>query len=485
MTYFNKERLRSYKAIIASAILISGIIIAAPSTLMRQAFAGEDEIEDTIDFSEDSLNIEDREVGPLEFTPRWAPVESIDPKTIAIIFADCHEDEMPISSVQVFQSSQLRLVESYPVGLPDDHVTWVFAVKNNDDRELWAGLGAVCAEDNPGGEADEDDVDDVDVKIKAINGILKDTIVIREESDEQDIDIDQHITNAIKIKQTLNQIVNVVNQNGGNGSVVVNQIAQQAAGEDIEQKADIEQFLLTVNPDSPQFADTTEALVAESQEPEDNEVNLEILNQATAEAKATAAQQQQQQNQTQAQPEATEPETEGEQQQPMQPGLNATDVDNATTADEDDNATTAGGDNQTIELQQQPMQPGLNATDVDNATTADEDETSREFESLIENETQGASNFTEDRNFTMGEEGFRDRTTTSGDSNATTAGGDDDDQTAAETTDTAMDTTTGNMTTATQAGEGNQTQQEDDDDDGRGLLDSLTEPFEDLLGGGR
>jgi|Tabmets5t2r1_1033131.scaffolds.fasta_scaffold17906_2 hypothetical protein len=456
MTYFNKERLRSYKAIIASAILISGIIIAAPSTLMRQAFAGEDEIEDTIDFSEDSLNIEDREVGPLEFTPRWAPVESIDPKTIAIIFADCHEDEMPISSVQVFQSSQLRLVESYPVGLPDDHVTWVFAVKNNDDRELWAGLGAVCAEDNPGGEADEDDVDDVDVKIKAINGILKDTIVIREESDEQDIDIDQHITNAIKIKQTLNQIVNVVNQNGGNGSVVVNQIAQQAAGEDIEQKADIEQFLLTVNPDSPQFADTTEALVAESQEPEDNEVNLEILNQATAEAKATAAQQQQQQNQTQAQPEATEPETEGEQQQPMQPGLNATDVDNATTADEDDNAT-----------------------------TADEDETSREFESLIENETQGASNFTEDRNFTMGEEGFRDRTTTSGDSNATTAGDDDDDQTAAETTDTAMDTTTGNMTTATQAGEGNQTQQEDDDDDGRGLLDSLTEPFEDLLGGGR
>ena len=460
---------------------------------MKQAFAGEDEIEDTIDFSEDSLNIEDREVGPLEFTPRWAPVESIDPKTIAIIFADCHEDEMPISSVQVFQSSQLRLVESYPVGLPDDHVTWVFAVKNNDDRELWAGLGAVCAEDNPGGEADEDDVDDVDVKIKAINGILKDTIVIREESDEQDIDIDQHITNAIKIKQTLNQLVNVVNQNGGNGSVVVNQIAQQAAGEDIEQKADIEQFLLTVNPDSPQFADTTEALVAESQEPEDNEVNLEILNQATAEAEATAAQQQQQQNQTQAQPEATEPETEGEQQQQTQPGLNATDEGNATTAGDDDQAT---------ELQQQPMQPGLNATDEGNATTAGEAETGREFsESLIENETQGASNFTEDGNFTIGGEGFENRTTISRDSNATTTGSDNNDdssdddnsnsnatttgsdnQTTAETTDTDTDTTTGNMTTGTQAGEGNQTEQEDD---GGGLLDSLTEPFEDLFGGER
>jgi hypothetical protein len=476
MTYFNKERLRSYKAIIASAILISGIIIAAQSTLIRQAFAAKDEIEDTIDFSEDSLNIEDREVGPLEFTPRWAPVESIDPKTIAIIFADCHEDEMPISSVQVFQSSQLRLVGSYPVGLPDDHVTWVFAVKNNDDRELWAGLGAVCAEDNPGGEADEDNVDDIDVRIKPINSILKDTIVIREESDEQDIDIDQHITNAITIKQTLNQIVNVVNQNGGNGSVVVNQIAQQAAGENIEQRADIKQFLLTVNPDSPQFADTTEALVAESQEPEDNEVNLEILNQATAEAEATAAQQQQQQNQTQAQPEATKPETEGEQQQPMQPGLNATDEGNATTAGEDDNAT---------ELQQQPMQPGLNATDEGNATTAGEDETGRELsESLIENETQGASNFTEGGNFTIGGEGFENRTTILDDSNATTADDDDDDnQTTAETTDTATDTTTGNMTTGTQAGEGNQTQQ--DDDDGGGLLDSLTGPFEDLLGGGR
>jgi hypothetical protein len=505
MTYFNKERLRSYKAIIASAILISGIIIAAQSTLMRQAFAAKDEIEDTIDFSEDSLNIEDREVGPLEFTARWAPVESIDPKTIAIIFADCHEDEMPISSVQVFQSSQLRLVGSYPVGLPDDHVTWVFAVKNNDDRELWAGLGAVCAEDNPGGEADEDNVDDIDVRIKPINSILKDTIVIREESDEQDIDIDQHITNAITIKQTLNQIVNVVNQNGGNGSVVVNQIAQQAAGENIEQRADIKQFLLTVNPDSPQFADTTEALVAESQEPEDNEVNLEILNQATAEAEATAAQQQQQQNQTQAQPEATKPETEGEQQQPMQPGLNATDEGNATTAGEDDNATelqqqpmqpglnatdegnatTAGEDDNATELQQQPMQPGLNATDEGNATTAGEDETGRELsESLIENETQGASNFTEGGNFTIGGEGFENRTTILDDSNATTADDDDDDnQTTAETTDTATDTTTGNMTTGTQAGEGNQTQQ--DDDDGGGLLDSLTGPFEDLLGGGR
>jgi hypothetical protein len=167
----------------------------------------------------------------------------------------------------------------------------------------------------------------------------------------------------------------------------------------------------------------------------------------------------------------------------MQPGLNATDADNATTTG---NATTAGGDdNQATEpQQQQPMQPGLNATDADNATTAGEAETGREFsESLIENETQGASNFTEGSNFTIGGEGFENRTTILGDGDATTAGDDDDDnQTTAETTDTATDTTTGNMTTGAQAGEGNQTQQEDD---GRGLLDSLTEPFEDLFGGGR
>jgi hypothetical protein len=250
------------------------------------------------------------------------------------------------------------------------------------------------------------------------------------------------VNQAVEIRQTVNQIAVQVNNNGGNAQLVVNQIAQLATGDDIEQKAKVQQFLEQADPESPQFEETVQSLTRQSQQ----------LQQQGPNANATGA------NATLVLP---EPE----------PGVMTNET---STEDFGDNAT---------ELQQQPMQPGLNATDVDNATTAGEDETGREFESLIENETQGASNFTEGRNFTMGEEGFRERTTTSGDSNANTAGDGDDDQTTAETTDTAMDTTTGNMTTGMQAGEGNQTQQEDDD--GRGLLDSLTEPFEDLFGGGR
>jgi hypothetical protein len=318
-----------------------------------------------------------------------------------------------------------------------------------------------------------------------VNNIINNIVVIEEEGDvvqNIDIDIDMKVTQAVEIRQTVNQIAVQVNNNGGNAQLVVNGIAQLATSGDIEQKAKVQQFLEQADPESPQFEETVQSLTRQSQQ----------LQQQGPEANATGA------NATLVLPEpepgvmtnetSTEDfgdnqTTEPQQQQPMQPGLNATDADNATTTG---NATTAGGDdNQATEpQQQQPMQPGLNATDADNATTAGEAETGREFsESLIENETQGASNFTEGSNFTIGGEGFENRTTILGDGDATTAGDDDDDnQTTAETTDTATDTTTGNMTTGAQAGEGNQTQQEDD---GRGLLDSLTEPFEDLFGGGR
>jgi hypothetical protein len=286
------------------------------------------------------------------------------------------------------------------------------------------------------------------VSSQEVNNIINNIVVIEEEGDvvqNIDIDIDMKVTQAVEIRQTVNQIAVQVNNNGGNAQLVVNGIAQLATSGDIEQKAKVQQFLEQADPESPQFEETVQSLTRQSQQ----------LQQQGPEANATGA------NATLVLP---EPE----------PGV----MTNETSTED-------FGDNQTTEpQQQQPMQPGLNATDADNATTAGEAETGREFsESLIENETQGASNFTEGSNFTIGGEGFENRTTILGDGDATTAGDDDDDnQTTAETTDTATDTTTGNMTTGAQAGEGNQTQQEDD---GRGLLDSLTEPFEDLFGGGR
>src|SRR5215211_3282798 len=458
-------------------IALLGAVLIIVAVTPTAALATKQEIEDTIDFTDEFLDDDMQEIGPLRFTPRWSEVESVAPKRIGVFFADCRPGEFPMSGQQILQSSQLRVIESYAVAMPDDFMSWVFAIKNNDDdKRKFLAVGAICA-----GESGVEPREPV-VSSQEVNNIINNIVVIEEGDVVQnvDIDIDMKVNQAVEIRQTVNQIAVQVNNNGGNAQLVVNQIAQLATGDDIEQKAKVQQFLEQADPESPQFEETVQSLTRQSQQ----------LQQQGPNANATGA------NATLVLPEPepgvmtneTSTEDFGDnatelQQQPMRPGPNATDVDNATTAGEDDNATTAGEDDNATELQQQPMQPGPNATDVDNATTGGEDETGREFESLIENETQGASNFTEGRNFTMGEEGFRERTTTSGDSNANTAGDDDDDQTTAETTDTAMDTTTGNMTTGMQAGEGNQTQQEDDD--GRGLLDSLTEPFEDLFGGGR
>ena len=416
-------------------IALLGTVLIIVAVTPTAALATKQEIEETIDFTDDFLDDDMQEIGPLRFTPRWSEVESVAPKRIGVFFADCRPGEFPMSGQQILQSSQLRVIESYAVAMPDDFMSWVFAIKNNDDdKRKFLAVGAICA-----GESGVEPREPV-VSSQEVNNIINNIVVIREGDVVQniDIDIDMRVNQAVEIRQTVNQIAVQVNNNGGNAQLVVNQIAQLATGDDIEQKAKVQQFLEQADPESPQFEETVRSLTRQSQE----------LQQQGPDANATLV--------------LPEPE----------PGVmtNETSTENL-------------GDNAT-ELQQQPMQPRLNATDADNATTDGEDETDREFsESLIENETQGASNFTEGRNFTMGEEGFRERTTTSGDSDATTAGDDDDDQTTAETTDTAMDTTTGNMTTGMQAGEGNRTQQEDDD--GRGLLDSLTEPFEDLFGGGR
>ena len=425
-------------------IALLGTVLIIVAVTPTAALATKQEIEETIDFTDDFLDDDMQEIGPLRFTPRWSEVESVAPKRIGVFFADCRPGEFPMSGQQILQSSQLRVIESYAVAMPDDFMSWVFAIKNNDDdRRKSLAVGAICA-----GESGVEPREPV-VSSQEVNNIINNIVVIREGDVVQniDIDIDMRVNQAVEIRQTVNQIAVQVNNNGGNAQLVVNQIAQLATGDDIEQKAKVQQFLEQADPESPQFEETVRSLTRQSQE----------LQQQGPDTNATLVL-------PEPEPGVMTNETSTEnlgdnatelQQQPMQPRLNATDVDNATTAGEDDNATTDG-----------------------------EDETDREFsESLIENETQGASNFTEGRNFTMGEEGFRERTTTSGDSDATTAGDDDDDQTTAETTDTAMDTTTGNMTTGMQAGEGNRTQQEDDG--GRGLLDSLTEPFEDLFGGGR
>src|ERR671924_224223 len=400
------------------ALLGAAIIMVAVTP--TAALATKQEIEETIDFTDKFLDDDMQEIGPLRFTPRWSDVESVAPKRIGVFFADCRPGEFPMSGQQILQSSQLRVIESYAVAMPDDFMSWVFAIKNNDDdKRKFLAVGAVCA-----GESGVEPREPV-VSSQEVNNIINNIVVIREGDVVQNIDIniDMKVSQAVEIRQTVNQIAVQVNNNGGNAQLVANKIAELATSGDIEQKAKVQQFLEQADPESPQFEETVQSLTRQSQQ----------LQQQGPNANATGA------NATLVLPEPG-------------PGV----MTNETSTED-------LGDN-TTELQQQPMQPGLNATDEGNATTAGEDETGREFsKSLIENETQGGSNFTEGGNFTIGEEGFRDRTTTSGDNNEDTGGDDDDNQITVETIDTTTDMETGNMTTGTQAGERKQNQQEKDD----------------------
>src|ERR671924_398364 len=285
------------------ALLGAAIIMVAVTP--TAALATKQEIEETIDFTDKFLDDDMQEIGPLRFTPRWSDVESVAPKRIGVFFADCRPGESGVEPREPVVSSQ------------------------------------------------------------EVNNTINNIVVIREGDVVQNIDIniDMKVNQAVEIRQTVNQIAVQVNNNGGDAQLVVNQIAQLATGDDIEQKAKVQQFLEQADPESPQFEETVRSLTRQSQQLQQQgpDTNATLVLPEPGPGVMT--------NETSTEDlgdNATELE-----QQPIQPGLNATDEDNATTAGEDDNAT---------ELEQQPIQPGLNATDEDNATTAGEDENATELE---------------------------------------------------------------------------------------------------------
>jgi hypothetical protein len=176
----------------------------------------------------------------------------------------------------------LRLVESYAVGMPDDTISWVFAVKNNGDEPLWVGVRAVCADDSGRTAAERDDIERVCSFKKHTsdsNTIIKKIIVIKEDDDDNrrsggggggtNVDIDVHIKNAVSAKTNINNIVNNVNINNGSGTQIVNTFTNIANSKDIDQKNKLTQFLInTPQSGDPEFRDTVAKLTDASRNPD-------------------------------------------------------------------------------------------------------------------------------------------------------------------------------------------------------------------------
>jgi len=225
------DKLPSYSSLartgsVLSALVIAAFLFAGSLTTVQQTAAttvltdAEQKILDTQDAATENLSESDRDVNGIEFTPRWGGISRIGPNDQAVLFADCQEDEFAVSSMSMFQSSDIIEYNSFPVAYPDDRMSWLSVVTNTDDNEeRSASIGVICADENDG---DEDD--DVNISV-ATKTIIQNTVN----------NFVQVVNNQIVNLQNVVVMQNAITQNAYNIAYItgnnntVNQVIQQSA----------------------------------------------------------------------------------------------------------------------------------------------------------------------------------------------------------------------------------------------------------------
>lgn len=224
-------------------LMVGGILFAGPLATVQQTAATttltpeEQSILDTQNSSIQFLTEEDRDVNGIEFTPRWGAISTLEPNEQTVLFADCFEDEFPVSSQFMFeQASDIRTYSSFLFAAENsDLLTWIAIVENTGSDDTAASLGVICA-----GENDGDDDDELSQTTKTtINNIVQQTVRIENNQIvnlNQVVNIHQQITqNAIQIVQITGNN-NVVNQ-------VINQSATQILNQNTTAPTDIQQII--------------------------------------------------------------------------------------------------------------------------------------------------------------------------------------------------------------------------------------------------
>jgi hypothetical protein len=113
---------------VLSALVIATFLFAGSLTTVQQTSATtlteeEQDVLDTQDAATENLSESDRDVNGIEFTPRWGAVSTLEPNQIKVLFADCLEDEFAVSSMYMFESSEVIGYQSFPVAFDDDTMT--------------------------------------------------------------------------------------------------------------------------------------------------------------------------------------------------------------------------------------------------------------------------------------------------------------------------------------------------------------------------
>jgi hypothetical protein len=210
---------------VLSALVIAAFLFAGPLSIVQQTAATttltdeEQEITDTQDDATENLSESDRDVNGIEFTPRWGAVSTIEPNEEGVLFADCLEDEFAVSSMYMFESPDVIAYDSFPYAFPDDTMTWLTVVKNTDTNTARAAsIGVICADENQGRE------DDINIDINTKTTIQNTVNNFVQVVNNQVI----NLANIVNIHQEITQNAYQIAYVTGNNNTV-NQVIQQSA----------------------------------------------------------------------------------------------------------------------------------------------------------------------------------------------------------------------------------------------------------------
>jgi hypothetical protein len=231
----NKRSIFSSSSLISSLpllLIVAGILAGSPLAMASQQQAGLTQAEQAEanrmlsvqGMTTRYLDQGDKQIDGLIFTPRWGDVAFVEPSTPTVLFADCLPGEFAISGQQILGGSDLKLLESYAVAMPNNFMVWLMVVDNaNTHQRLPASAGVICASDKDISKENTASTIILQPQIKQkINNIIKQYIKIQ---NNQIINLQQ----IINLRQSIVQNAINVATAGGNVNQSIDQQATQIA----------------------------------------------------------------------------------------------------------------------------------------------------------------------------------------------------------------------------------------------------------------
>ena len=231
-------------------LIVAGILVGSPYAMAssQQQLTQQEQEQQNRMLSVQTLTTQyldngDKQVDGIIFTPRWGSVVFVEPESVSVIFANCLPGEFAVSSQQILAGSDLNVLESYGLAMPNDFMVWLMVVENlNQTDRLPASAGVMCASDRDVDETNPASTVILNPQYKqTVNNIINQVIKIENKQIvnlQQITNIYQQITqNAIQIAIGGGNVTQIINQsasqivasNGTNINQIINQTASQTA----------------------------------------------------------------------------------------------------------------------------------------------------------------------------------------------------------------------------------------------------------------